>query len=49
MRVKRSLEWGIMLGDKLQDTGGRENHGCNGLIASRKLPAYGRPKRSSTR
>jgi len=26
--------------DKLQDTGGRENDGCDGLTASRKLPAY---------
>jgi hypothetical protein len=26
--------------DKLQDTGGRENHGCADLRASRKLPAY---------
>jgi len=26
--------------DKLQDTGSRENHGCNDLTASRKLLAY---------
>jgi hypothetical protein len=26
--------------DKLQDTGNKENHGCAGLTASRKLPAY---------
>jgi hypothetical protein len=26
--------------DKLKDTGSRENHGCDGLTASRKLPAY---------
>jgi hypothetical protein len=24
----------------LQDTGSRENHGCDGLTASRKQPAY---------
>jgi len=26
--------------DKLKDTGSRENHGCYGLTASRKQPAY---------
>jgi len=26
--------------DKLKDIGSRENHGCNGLTASRKQPAY---------
>ena len=26
--------------DKLKDAGSRENHGCDGLTASRKLPAY---------
>ena len=26
--------------EKLQETGGRENHGCDGLTASRKLPTY---------
>jgi hypothetical protein len=25
---------------KLQDTASRQNHGCAGLTASRKLPAY---------
>jgi hypothetical protein len=36
--------------DKLQDTGGRENHVCVGLTASRKLPACsGGFKRNSTR
>jgi hypothetical protein len=26
--------------DKLKDTGSRENHGIDGLTASRKQPAY---------
>jgi hypothetical protein len=26
--------------DRLQDTGGRENHRCTGLTVSRKLPDY---------
>ena len=31
---------GTLCLDKLKDTGGRENHGCDGLTASRKLPSY---------
>ena len=31
---------GTLCLDKLQDTGGRKNHGCASLTASRKLPAY---------
>jgi hypothetical protein len=38
-RAKRSLERDIMLG-QLKNTGGRENHGRDGLTASRKQPAY---------
>jgi hypothetical protein len=32
--------YGTLCLDKLKDTGGRENHGRDGLTASRKQPAY---------
>jgi hypothetical protein len=39
--VMRASHWkGTLCLGKLQDTGSRENHGCDGLTASNKLPAY---------
>jgi hypothetical protein len=40
MRAKKGHWNGTLYLDKLQDTGGRENDGYDGLTASRKLPAY---------
>jgi hypothetical protein len=39
MRAKGHWNGTLCL-DKLKDTGCRENHGCDGLTASRKQPAY---------
>jgi len=39
--VMRASHWkGTLRLEKLQDTGSRENHGCDGLTASKMLPAY---------
>jgi len=37
---ERKCHWnGTLCFGKLQDTGGRETHGCSGLTVSKKLPA----------
>ena len=39
MRAKGHWKGTLCL-DKLKDTGSRENHGCDGLTATREQPAY---------